>query len=290
MLVSRRGIPARSEWRRILADHPQRGAIERVQALDVTVESVERVLRPKVAGALALHAAFPPCVRDFFVLFSSCGELFGFRRQASYATGNAFLDALAAYWRGQGVVGAVAFQWTSWRGQGMAASTDFIAAELEGKGITDISVDEGFRAWEHVGRYDVDHTVVLRSLAFEEGEPLPSPILEHIVVRKSSSVGSTQEGGANAEEVDGGMPARGGPELKAWLNTQIRDIIIGVLMLSGGGEVDLRAAIADLGVDSVVTVTLRRKLQATLKVKVPPTLLWSHPTTNHLVSWSMEKL
>ncbi|KAI2620447.1 6-MSAS [Hypoxylon sp. NC1633] len=265
------------------------GTLENQLVLDTTADAFSQVLKPKVSGALTLNAAFPPGALDWFVLFSSCGQLFGFPGQSSYASGNAFLDALATQRRRQGD-NAVAFQWTSWRGLGMAASTEFIDAELQGKGITDITAEEAFRAWEHLGRYDTDHGVVLRSLAFDEGEPLPVPILEDIAIRKSPSA-TTASSGEQPEKdgAAGGMPSSG-PELKAWLDTKIRGIIASVLMLGGPDEVEGRAAIADLGVDSVMTVTLRRKLQSALKVKVPPTLTWSHPTANHLVSWFAEKV
>ncbi|GME63637.1 6-MSAS [Neofusicoccum parvum] len=340
VLLSRRGLPPRREWKRLATTSPLFPAVSRIQALeqagatvsalaldvgapdaaerlvaaldaaglppvlgvvhaagvledqlvlDTTPDSFARVLAPKVAGGLALHKAFPPATLDWCVLFSSCGQLFGFPGQSSYASGNAFLDALAAHRRAQGD-NAVAVQWTSWRGLGMAASTEFINAELESKGITDVTVEEGFRAWEHLGKYDIDHGVVLRSLAFDEGEELPVPILEDIAVRRA---GSGAAAAAADAPTDGGaagsMPA-GGPELKEWLSNKIREVIAGVLMLSSADEVDPRAAIADLGVDSVMTVTLRRNLQSALKVKVPPTLTWSHPTANHLVGWFAEKL
>lgn len=270
------------------------GSLEDQLVMDATADSFGRVLAPKVAGSLALDAAFPVGTLDWLVLFSSCGQLLGFPGQGSYASGNAFLDALAAR-RRQAGDNTVAMQWTSWRGLGMAASTDFINAELESKGITDVTVEEAFRAWEHLNKYDIDHGVVLRSLPLDEGEPLPAAILEDIVVRKTSS--SATEGAADADgQVQGqGQGAgdsrpSGGPELKEWLVQQVREVIAGVLMLSGPDEVDPRAATADLGVDSVITVTLRRKLQTALKVKVPPTLTWSHPTANHLAAWFMEKL
>lgn len=263
------------------------GTLEDQLVLNTTGDSFGRVLRPKVSGALALHDAFPPNTLDWFVLFSSCGQLFGFPGQSSYASGNAFLDTLAAHRRAQGD-NSVAFQWTSWRGMGMAASTDFISAELESKGITDVTCEEAFRAWEHLSKYDIDHGVVLRSLAFEDGEPLPVPILEKIAVRKIKSSTSDSTDGSN-QPSNGEIPTSG-PELKAWLDNKIREIIAEVLMLGGADDVDPRAAIADLGVDSVLTVTLRRSLQSTLKVKVPPTLTWSHPTVNHLTGWFAEKL
>jgi len=266
------------------------GTLEDQLVLDTTTDSFSRVLAPKVSGALALNTLFPPRTLDWFVLFSSCGQLFGFPGQSSYASGNAFLDALATYRRRQGD-NAVAFQWTSWHGLGMAASTDFITAELESKGITDITVEEGFRAWEHVSGYDIDHGVVLRSLAFDEGEPLPVPILEDIAVRRSAPESSSSDSEQRTMDAtsSGDMPSSG-PERRSWLDLKIRGIISSVLMLNGPDEVEGRAAIADLGVDSVMTVTLRKKLQSALKVKVPPTLTWSHPTSNHLVTWFEEKL
>ncbi|KAI0966748.1 6-methyl salicylic acid synthase [Xylaria arbuscula] len=262
------------------------GTVEDQLVLNTTTDSFERVLAPKLSGALALHATFPPGTLDWFVLFSSCGQLFGFPGQSSYASGNAFLDALATHRRQQGD-NAVAFQWTSWRGLGMAASSDFISAELESKGITDITVEEGFRAWEHLGRHDIDHGVVLRSLAFDEGEPVPMPILEDIAVRR---VRLSAESEPSAKEKAASDQPSGGPELKAWIDKKVREVVAAVLMLSTADDVDGRAALADMGVDSVMTVSLRRNLQAALKIKVPPTLTWSHPTTNHLVGWFNEKL
>lgn len=35
---------------------------------------------------------------------------------------------------------------------------------------------------------------------------------------------------------------------------------------------------------------LKAWLESKIKVKVPPTLTWSHPTANHLVGWFAEKL
>lgn len=265
------------------------GVLEDQIVLATTMDSFHRVLSPKIAGALTLHSIFPPGSLDFFVLFSSCGQLFGFPGQSSYASGNAFLDTLATHRRNLGD-NAIAFQWTSWRGLGMAASTDFINAELESKGITDVTRDEAFRAWEHVAKCDTDHAVVLRSLAFDENEPLPVPILNDIAVRRAGKAPATASAADDGAAGSDNTTHMSGPELKAYLDTKVRECVVSVLQLSGIDEVNSRAALADLGVDSVMTVTLRKQLQSSLKVKVPPTLTWSHPTVGHLVGWYMEKL
>ncbi|KAH6644195.1 6-methylsalicylic acid synthase [Boeremia exigua] len=264
------------------------GVLENELALDTTQAAFKKVLAPKVVGGMVLHEVFPPQSVDFFVLFSSCGQLVGFTGQSSYGAGNSFLDSLATYRRAHGDKGAVAFQWTSWRGMGMGASTDFINAELESKGITDVTRDEAFAAWVHLAKYDIDHGVVLRSLALDEGEPLPSAILGDIVMRRTSEKSSSFNDDGKANGGAGGLP-KAGPELNAYLDEKIRTCIGTVLGLPTE-EVDSRAALSDLGVDSVMTVSLRRQLQQTLKVKVPPTLTWSHPTASHLVSWFAEKL
>jgi 6-methylsalicylic acid synthase len=275
------------------------GVLEDQLVLSTTPESFNRVLAPKVAGALALHKAFPPTTVDFFMMFSSCGQLFGFPGQASYASGNAFLDSLADHRRGLGD-NAVALQWTSWRGMGMASSTDFIEAELESKGITSISRDEAFRAWDHVAKYDISHGVVLRSRVLEHNELLPMDILEEIAIRRpspnSAECGTNNNGEAGTSSSSSSTtpscneipPA--GPERTAYLITKISECVASVLDLADVGDVDPKVALPELGMDSVMTVALRRQLQISLGVKVPPTLVWGHPTVSHLAKWFADKV
>jgi 6-methylsalicylic acid synthase len=262
------------------------GVLENELVLETTREAFARVLDPKVSGAMALHQAFPPKNLDFFVLFSSCGQLFGFPGQSSYASGNAFLDGLAAHRRGLGD-NSVSMLWTSWRGAGMASSTEFISAELESRGITDITAEDAFRAWEHLDKYDVDHAVVLRSSVFDAGEQLPTEVLANIAVRRSVAE-NTEQKSTEASETSG-IPTQS-PELDVFLLEKIRTCVANVLMLDGADDVEPHAALSDLGLDSVMTVALRKQLQSTLHVKVPPTLTWSHPTSKHLVGWFKEKL
>ncbi|KAL8677089.1 MAG: hypothetical protein Q9186_006448 [Xanthomendoza sp. 1 TL-2023] len=268
------------------------GLVEDQLIMNTTPESFARVLAPKVAGTLALHKIFPPKSLDFFILFSSCGQLFGFPGQGSYAAGNAFLDTLAEHRRALGD-NTRALQWTSWRGLGMAASTkeseEFIEAELQSKGITSVTRDEAFRAWDHVAKYDIAHGVVLRSIALEADDILPMDILEDIVVRRAPPAAvadaATAEGPASVDA----LPEKG-TERVQYLTRKISECVASVLQLPSIEDVDPKAALADMGMDSVMTVSLRRGLQGALKVKVPPTLVWGHPTVGHLVRWFGKEL
>ncbi|KAL9584149.1 MAG: hypothetical protein Q9203_004782 [Teloschistes exilis] len=240
---------------------------------ETTPEAFSSVTAPKIQGALALHQAFPPKTLDFMVFFSSCGQLLGFPGQAAYGTGNAFLDSLASHRRSLGDK-AVSIMWTSWRGLGMAASTKYIDAELGARGITDVTRDDAFLAWEQIFSYDTDQAVVLRTLPVEEHEAPAHPILEDIVERRRTSVGEAAAG--EAEPTDG-------PTLQDHIFKKVTQCVASTLSLVVG-DVDPHVALSELGMDSVMSVELRLQLQHAMKVIVGPTLIWNCPTISHLVA------
>lgn len=266
------------------------GIMENDFIQNATAESFANVFAPKVSGSLTLHRAFPPGTLDFFVLFSSTGQLVGTAGQSSYGSANSFLDALATHRRAQGD-NAVAFQWTAWRGLGLATCTDSstLEAELVSKGITDITIEEGFRAWEHVGNYDVDHGVVTRIRTYDQGEKVPLALIEEVAPRRFTSVGKVSDEQQPESQTTTASRPTSGPELKEWLNAAIRGCLAAVMM-GEPDEIDPRAPVADLGVDSVMTVVLSQKLQAAMGIKVPVTLTWNHPTVLHMVDWFYAKL
>jgi acyl carrier protein len=78
------------------------------------------VLRPKLAGTLALQAVFGDLPLDFVVLFSSITSIAGGLGQVDYCAANAFLDAYARSahgWRAR----VVSANWGGWAEVGMAA-------------------------------------------------------------------------------------------------------------------------------------------------------------------------
>ena len=113
--------------RAIPADFPPlRGVVHAAGVLadgllfDMDLTRLDLALLPKTLGAWNLHAATLDTPLDFFVLFSSVAATLGSPGQANYAAGNAFLDALAAYRRAQGLP-ALSVNWGPWGEAGMAA-------------------------------------------------------------------------------------------------------------------------------------------------------------------------
>jgi len=93
--------------------------------------TIERVMAPKVQGALVLEEVLGAEPQDFMVLFSSTSALLGPPGQVDYAGANAFLNALA---RRRSAAGkpTLALQWGTWNRVGMTAG-DVVAEAAGGR-------------------------------------------------------------------------------------------------------------------------------------------------------------
>jgi 6-methylsalicylic acid synthase len=247
---------------------------------DTTPESYAHVMGPKIQGTLNLHSVFPPGTLDFFVLFSSIGQIIGTPGQSAYAASNAFLDGLATHRRSVGC-NTIAIQWTAWRALGLASDTELVDLELHSKGVTDITVEEGFQAWSYLSSIDTDHAVVTRTRILDANEVLPCDLIQDVVQRRAAPATSNLPASSATAAIE---KPKSGPELKAYLNAEIKGCLSRVLYMDVE-DIEDKVAIADLGVDSVMTVALRQQLQKAMGVTVPPTLTWNHPTVAHLVEW-----
>ncbi|KAL8794650.1 MAG: hypothetical protein Q9195_002846 [Heterodermia aff. obscurata] len=261
------------------------GVLANQLVLEVDQEAFNSVIKPKVHGALALHKAFPPGTLDFMALFSSCGQLLGFTGQASYASGNAFLDTLATHRRNLGD-NTVSMMWTSWRGLGMASSTRFIDAELHARGIADITSEEAFSAWDYIFGHTKDHAVILRALPSENDQSSPHPVLNDTLVRKytPASSGASTQGTSEKSSIP-----KTEPEIKEFVGRRVTQCVASTLSLPEE-SVDTHVALTELGMDSVMTVELRLQLQQALKMNVGPTIIWNHPTVYHLVHYFAKEM
>src|SRR3546814_15021244 len=68
-----------------------------------TADQIQRVLAPKVLGALHLDTATRQLPLAFFITFSSATTLFGNPGQANYVAANAWLEGLSRRRRGHGL-------------------------------------------------------------------------------------------------------------------------------------------------------------------------------------------
>ena len=245
-------------------------------------QALHAVTRPKVSGTLVLHELFPPGSVDFLVLFSSVGQLLGLPGQSLYAAANAFLDAMAHHRRTGGATDTVSMAWTSWRGLGMSTSSDAIDAELEARGTADITPEEALAAWELASGNRAPHLAVLRLLPDASDDERPSVLKE---------LAAPQPSAAQGEEEDSGPGWSGLSE--AELRSRVREVTatsVGATLGVPPETLEAQRPLSELGMDSIMTVALRRRLQQHTRVALPANLLWGRPTVAAISELLVERL
>lgn len=258
------------------------GVVDSKMLQDLNSESLRRVMAPKVAGAWLLHELFPPGSLDFMVLFSSCGLLLGLTGQSSYAAANAFLDGLARYRRSAGDDRTVAFGWTSWRDLGMATSSAGIRAELAALGTADISAAEAFYSWEQAERLDSAYFAVLRTLQTEPNVAR-LPLLSELGIEDAADI---SEDAASNDAQFADLPPG---QLREQLVNEVRQLVSAELRLAPA-ELEPFKPLADMGLDSVMAVAVRRGLEKRFRLRIPATLLWERPTVDDIARYLADRI
>ncbi|CAN5863405.1 phthiocerol type I polyketide synthase PpsA [soil metagenome] len=241
--------------------------------VDTTAADVTATMRPKADGAQTLHEVFPPGQLDWMVLFSSCGYLAGFPGQGAYACANAYLDAFAQHRRNLGDR-TTSVAWTAWRGLGMGSTSGFIAAQLEALGMDTVGADDAMRALDAAVRADRAHLVVLPVLPAAASVPILVDVAPSAATESVVTVGPVGPGDADTA---------------VWAARQVLAAVAAELGLPEDG-VDPRMPLVEIGVDSIMTVAVRRQLEKQTGLALPPTLLWEHPTAAAVTARIVELL
>lgn len=273
---------------------PLRGVVHAAGLLDdstvrnLTPEQVERVLAPKTMGARNLDAATAQDPLDFFVLFSSAAALVGNAGQAAYSAANAYLDAFAEARRRRGRP-ALSVQWGPFTEVGLAASDETRGARLEERGMGGFGPDEAWAA-------------LVRML--ERDEPVTGYVPIHLrqwfdAYPDTAALGSWQR--LHAAARDGSAAAAGGGDFLAQLlaappedrpaaaEEEVRRLAGRVLRLDAG-QISVETPFKQLGLDSLMGLELRNRLEASFGLKLSPTLLWSYGTSKALADALCERL
>ncbi|MFG1800886.1 type I polyketide synthase [Micromonospora carbonacea] len=258
------------------------GVLDNRMLADVDEESVRTVLRPKVAGAWTLHELFPPGTLDFLVFFSSCGQLLGLPGQSTYGPANVFLDALAAFRQATDGDVTLSLGWTSWRSKGMSVN-EVVDLELRARGVGAISVREAFDAWDWAYRHGAGQCTVLRVLPVEPGMDRPVVLAE--TVAGVGAADPAEAGPAEVVDLSGLTPE----ELRSRLLAEVTERIVAEMGLSGEA-LDPRRSLSEQGLDSVMTIVVRRSLESRFGHVLPATLLWHQPTVTAIADHLTELL
>ncbi|XP_063309222.1 phthioceranic/hydroxyphthioceranic acid synthase-like [Pelobates fuscus] len=109
-----------------------------LQHLDISL--FEKVLKPKVDGAINLHRATINQELDYFVCYSSVASFVGNAAQANYAAANSFLDIFCQYRRNMGLSGQ-SINWGALN-LGLLNKRNHVQEMLEAKGLILFNTEE----------------------------------------------------------------------------------------------------------------------------------------------------
>ncbi|MBS1694727.1 MAG: type I polyketide synthase [Actinobacteria bacterium] len=244
--------------------------------LNVSDATAARVFRPKVTGGWRLHEATADRDLDWWVAFSSAASLLGSPGQGAYAAANSWVDGLVAHRRSLGLP-AVGINWGPWAEVGRAQS-------FANLGFSMITPDRGMAAMELLLTADRSCTGVFGLDARQWFQSFPSAAQSSLFSELAESATTERRGGRIRTELEA-MP---NAERPARLASVIADEIRAVLRSKDA--IDHDEAMASLGLDSLMALELRNRLESSLDITLPAALVWAYPTISDLAQALCERL
>ncbi|WP_063890401.1 SDR family NAD(P)-dependent oxidoreductase [Streptomyces aurantiacus] len=265
-------------------EHPLTGVVHAAGVLDDAVIGaqtpghLDRVFRPKADGAVHLHELTRESGLTAFVLFSSFAGMLGTAGQANYAAANAFLDALARARRAEGLP-AQSIAWGLWADEstmtGDLGEADLL--RLRRSGVGTLSAEDGLALFDAAV---ADPAPVLAAVVLDpralDADTAPV-ILRSLAPRRGTAAPARDTAAELRAKLDR-APRR---EHRHILLRTVRAEAAAIL---GHTQEKITAGrrFQDLGFDSLTAVELRNRLISATGVKLPPTLVFDHPTPGDL--------
>ncbi len=236
-----------------------------------TPATLHAALAPKAYGAWNLHQLTQEDPLDFFVLFSSAAALLGLAGQANYAAGNAFLDALAHARRAAGHP-ALSINWGPWSAIGLAAAQENRGARLAARGLGSITPREGLAALDQLLGADLAQVAVMRfDAAAWTADAGETPLLAQLAAAPAAAPAP-----ARISLRDALLAVEPGRRRRTLLEDAVCAQVAHVLR-QAPERIDRRKSLKSMGLDSLMALELRNRLEAETGLTLSATLAWNHP-------------
>jgi acyl transferase domain-containing protein/SAM-dependent methyltransferase len=284
-------VTADAGWRTVIASTslPVKGILHAAAMFEpgllatTTREQLATVLGPKTAIAL-IPSAVPAGALDFLVLFSSTTALLGVRSLGAYAAANQFLDSVAVSLRSQGYP-AVSVNWGTW--DAMDDLAEDVQQGYVKSGLHPMNTE---RALSALGKViasgapqlvvaDIDWSVLRPLYESRRRRPILADLMQPAV--RPTAGGTPTAGPASFAELLRQAPQRDALEV---LIDAVRDEAGHVLSLHPD-EVSTSAGLFELGMDSLMSVELKRRLEARCGRTLPSTLTFNYPSVEALAGF-----
>ena len=263
------------------------GVVDDGILLQLDAERFRSVMASKVQGAWNLHTLTAGTPLDFFVMFSSVASFLISAGHGNYAAANAFLDSLAAYRRSQGLA-ATSINWGPWEiGLAAAASQSDRLDRLSDRGLTTLTSAEGMAALATLIEQSPARIAVMH---FDAPKWCSAPDLTTSTALFTRLVGEakaeTSVVDTSVEEIsltESLLAVDAGPARRRALEAYVQEQVARVLRLAPS-RIDTNKAFRTMGLDSLMGLEFRNRLEARTGLTIPATLVWNYPTVTQLAT------
>lgn len=274
---------------------PLRGVVHAAAILDdgillqLNYDRFDPVMAPKVKGAWNLHTLTADQSLDFFVLFSSAASLMGSPGQANYVAGNAFLDALARYRQGLGLP-ALCVNWGPWSEIGLAARPDR-GGRLAFRGVGSIAPKQGLEVLGSLMDQKATEVAVMPFNLRQWCEFYPAATTATFFSRLQSAEetvapAATKNISSASRQI---LSSTDATERRHLVESYLQEQLAKVLRCSVS-KLGLQQPINRLGLDSLMAVELRNRIQSDLGVSLPVVNFIKGPSITQLSMELLEQL
>ena len=263
---------------------PLRGIVHAAGILDdavvahLSLEKFDTVMAGKVGGALALDARLGPDDLDFLVYYSSVAGILGNPGQANYAAANTMLDALAQAQRSRGIP-AISIEWGSWGEVGLAAATENRGARMALQGLKPLTREEGTSLVTKILAESPVKVAAMHLDADQWCAAYPAAAQSGLFTNltRQSTVSTPGEAG----DLLAGLALLAEEERRSAMIAWLRKQVAAVLRLDLE-RVPVDKPLRSLGLDSLMALELRNRMERALHQKLSATLVWNYPTVSAL--------
>ncbi|MBP1158489.1 type I polyketide synthase [Rhodococcus sp. PvR099] len=270
------------------------GVIDDATLGSLTPERLDAVLRPKVDAAWHLHRLTATSGVRAFVLFSSLAGVLGAPGQANYAAANMYLDALARHRHALGLP-AVSIAWGMWAPP--STMTDNLGAidlaRARRSGMVPMTAEDGLALFDDALAAGVPAVAAARfDLSWSAGAYVPAPLRGLIREPRRRAAGSGSAGSSGSAPSDWALRLAdlSIPEQRHLMLELVRAGAATVLGHDAADSVDADQAFKELGFDSLAAVALRNHLGAATGLRLPPTMVFDHPSSRAVAEFLRAEL
>jgi len=249
---------------------------------NLTPECLRQVLRPKIAGLWNLHQASSGLALDCFIAYSSVAALLGAPGQGNYAAANSFLDEFVAWRRSLGLPG-LSINWGPWAGGGMAAIQEVDG--LARSGIGKLSAEQAFAGLEHALQSPKAQVGVLTVDWAQFALMHPTVTLIRELADLSGGIKAKSAAAPKVSNLSTVLAELPMPQRERSLRTFLSDHVRSVLGMTPGEPLASDKGFAELGMDSLMSLELKNRLQQALDTPLPSTLIFKYPSVDDLYAF-----